>query len=64
MTLEWKDLILAGIASLPAIVAAVSSVRNGRAIKNGKHLNVPFLREGGSRWTESGSGDHKSGHKQ
>lgn len=31
----WEHIILAAIAAIPATIAAVSSVRNGRAIKNG-----------------------------
>lgn len=31
----WEHIILAAIAAIPATIAAVSSVRNGRVLKNG-----------------------------
>ena len=37
---SWEHIILAALAAVPATIAAFSSLRNGRALKNG-HVSRP-----------------------
>jgi hypothetical protein len=47
---SWEHIILAAIAALPATIAAVSSVRNGRVLRNG-------YAHGDTKSAKTGSGE-------
>lgn len=59
---EWKDIFLAATAAIPATIAAVSSVKNGRVLRNGRKYTLPSSRLDSSAGTESGSQKKKFGH--
>ena len=52
---SWEHILVSLIATLPSIVAAVSSVRNGRAIANGERLRKHSASLDGRKLVESGS---------
>jgi len=47
--LGWEHIIVAALVALPATVAAVSSVRNGHAIKNANEFGARSERRDLSR---------------
>jgi len=56
----WQDVAAGFIVALPGIIAAVSSLRNGRRLKNGAQSDAHFWKLDTSRESRK---DSKSGHK-
>jgi len=54
MNPSWEHIIVSLLAAIPATIAAVSSVRNGRALKNGQRFTLPSERRDTLKETESG----------
>ena len=39
--IDWSDVLHTTIAAVPAVIAAISSLKNGRTLKNGTSHRLP-----------------------
>jgi len=58
-TSSWERILESLIVTIPAIIAAVSSVRNGRALKKGAESSERLEKQVGSKSTESGFREYR-----
>ena len=55
---SWEHILITAITTVPAVIAAFSSIRNGRVLKNGQGSGPRYIVPGGHHTKSKSAGNN------